>query len=82
MQQLVNDADLSNQIEIDSAGTANWHSGKRADSRMIQAASSRGYDLTSRARQLTPEDLDHYDLILVMDFENREKNPALLQLLH
>lgn len=64
-------AGLDDSIEIDSAGTAAWHQGKKPDSRMIAAGSEHGYDISGlRARQVTEADFYHYDLILAMDEEN------------
>ena len=36
-----------------------------------RAAFNRGYDLDSIARQVTRDDFDEFDLILVMDHQNR-----------
>jgi len=71
MKKLVADANLEAQIMIDSAGTGGWHSGARADHRMRAAATARGYDLTSMARQLKDSDLVEFDLVLIMDEQNR-----------
>jgi protein-tyrosine phosphatase len=71
MQRRINEAGLAEQVRIDSAGTEGWHTGKPADARMRQIAAGRAYDLTSRARQVTAEDLRQFDLILVMDHQNR-----------
>ena len=57
-------------VRIDSAGTIDYHSGKPADPRMREAAASRGYTLTSISRQVTPEDLEEFDLIVAMDRDN------------
>ena len=57
-------------IYIDSAGTIDYHNGKPADPRMRAAASDRGYALTSISRQVIPEDLDEFDLIVAMDRDN------------
>ena len=65
-------AGLSDRVLVDSAGTAGWHVGKRADPRMRAAAARRGLDLTSRARQLDPADLSRFDHILTMDDANLE----------
>ena len=71
-RQLVEQAGLSDRIEVDSAGTGDWHLGKAPDERMQAAALSRGYDLSAlRARQIQPEDLDTFDLVLVMDEQNK-----------
>ena len=61
---------LSDSIKIDSAGTAGYHIGARADERMREYASRRGYDLQSRARKLVPTDLETFDLVIAMDREN------------
>ncbi|QDV63404.1 low molecular weight protein-tyrosine-phosphatase [Crateriforma conspicua] len=59
-------------VEIDSAGTHDYHVGKPADPRMMAAAEARGYMLTSRARQVTTADLQpgRFDLVLAMDSDN------------
>ncbi len=57
---------------VDSAGTGGWHVGDPPYGAMQQAASARGMDLSDlRARQFTPADFDHFDLILAMDAQNR-----------
>lgn len=71
MQHLVNERGLTAEIMVDSAGTAGYHVGERADHRMREHASRRGYDLQSRARQLTRTDLEQFDLVIAMDEENR-----------
>ena len=80
MKHQVERAGLSHRIHVDSAGTAGWHTGKRADERMRRHATGRGYELESRARQVRTEDFDEFDLILVMDRQNLEDikafNPA------
>ncbi len=70
MQHLVNERGLTSQIMVDSAGTAGYHVGERADRRMREHALRRGFDLKSRARQLTRTDLEQFDLIIAMDGEN------------
>ena len=62
------------QIEIDSAGTHDYHVGAPPDRRAIAAAQRRGIDLsTLRARMVAAEDFDRYDLILAMDAENLQE---------
>lgn len=70
MRRVIAEAGLTDCIQIDSAGTAGWHTGKRADQRMQAAAAARGFDLTSFARQVRDSDLAEYDLVLVMDRSN------------
>lgn len=57
---------------IDSAGTASYHIGKKADARMRATALKHGIELTSRARQFCVEDFDNFDYILAMDKSNYE----------
>jgi protein-tyrosine phosphatase len=69
------------QVEIDSAGTHDYHMGDPPDRRAIAAALRRGIDLSQlRARVVGSEDFDRYDLILAMDSENldelRRRAPA------
>jgi protein-tyrosine phosphatase len=77
MQALVDKRGLSDQVEIDSAGTIGYHTGHAADTRMQQAARNRGYELTSKARRVTRDDLRNFDLIIAMDRDNYEDLLAL-----
>ncbi len=63
-------AGLSDQIEIDSAGTIGCHAGNSPDARMTQAAEARGIKMIGSARQVTSEDLEGFDWIFAMDHEN------------
>lgn len=68
-------------IELDSAGTHDYHRGSPPDRRSIAAAQRRGIDLSAlRARHVRDEDFFHYDLILAMDEDNlrmlRARAPA------
>lgn len=70
-EDLVSKAGLQHKIEVDSAGTGDWHIGKPPDKRAMAAASKRGYDLSSlRARQFKADDLQQFDYVLAMDQEN------------
>lgn len=58
-------------IDIDSAGTIDYHRGKAPDPRAVQAAKLRGYDLSGlKARQVEQQDFDKADLILAADHDN------------
>jgi len=70
MRHDLEQAGLASEVTVDSAGTIDYHIGKLPDPRMRQAAMQRGLNLGHRARQVTAEDLKHFDLILVMDHEN------------
>lgn len=64
-------AGMVQQIEIDSAGTGDWHIGEPPDRRAQMAARQRGYDLSSqRARQVTTADFHIFDDIIAMDHSN------------
>lgn len=63
---------LLQRIQVDSAGTTGYHIGEKADPRMRQAATQRGYDLTSRARKAETKDLEEFDLVVAMDASNLE----------
>ncbi len=68
---LVSDAGLTKRIQVDSAGTANWHQGRAPDPRTIAAAAKRGFDLSGlRARAVKRSDFDEFDYILTMDEDN------------
>jgi len=55
-------------IEIDSAGTHDYHVGEAPDARAIAAAARRGIDLRAlRARQVNDADFERFDLIVAMD---------------
>lgn len=55
-------------IEVDSAGTHDYHVGEPPDPRTVRAARQRGFDLEPlRARQVEPADFERFDLILAMD---------------
>jgi len=70
-QKAVDDAGLTEAIEIDSAGTGDWHIGKNPDARAIAAAGLRGILLDSLvARQVNKSDFNHFDYVLAMDGEN------------
>lgn len=59
------------RVEVDSAGTAEWHIGKPPDSRAIQAAAQRGIDISGcRARRVERRDFFDFDYLLAMDSAN------------
>lgn len=70
MRQLVEKADLSAHIEIDSAGTGAWHVGEPPDPRARSAAKRRGLEVQGRARKVVTEDFQHFDYIIAMDRTN------------
>lgn len=58
-------------VVVDSAGTAAYHVGEPPDPRTVRAARARGIDLSSlRARHLSRNDANSFDLVLAMDRSN------------
>ena len=58
-------------IEVDSAGTANYHVGAAPDPRMIKTGAKNGTPIDFlRARQFSKHDFTSFDYILVMDKSN------------
>ncbi|MEO0512605.1 MAG: low molecular weight protein-tyrosine-phosphatase [Planctomycetota bacterium] len=74
---LARERGVAERFQVDSAGTEGWHSGEPADPRSIAVARRHGVDLPSRARKVTPDDLDRFDLVVVMDGSNRDDLVAL-----
>jgi protein-tyrosine phosphatase len=62
---------LGLEVEIDSAGTGDWHLGHPPDCRAAAVASRNGIDISHlRARQVTPEDFFRFDHIVALDAQN------------
>lgn len=58
-------------VFVDSAGTANYHVGKKPDERMRATAKKFGVNIDElRARQFTQRDFEDFDLIYAMDKSN------------
>ena len=70
-RQIVIAQGLDSKIQVDSAGTGDWHLGRAPDARSTATAAERGYDLSDlRARLVTPSDFAHFDYIVAMDNSN------------
>ena len=67
MRRLIDDAGLSDSIELDSAGTGGWHAGEPPDERATLAASRRGVMLEGCARQVRESDFRRFDLLIALD---------------
>ena len=73
MKKTIEKNNLGDKIEVDSAGTIEYHSGESADSRMIVHAKKRSYEVDSIARQFNmTKDFEQFDYIVTMDNENFE----------
>jgi protein-tyrosine phosphatase len=69
--KLITEKNLTHCFQIDSAGTHAYHVGDPPDTRAQKFASKRGVDIKHlRGRQVTQQDFDHFDYILVMDDSN------------
>ena len=59
------------EVEVDSAGTANYHVGDPPDSRATAKMNNEDIDISSyRGRQFSALDFDEFDLIFAMDEYN------------
>ena len=62
---------LDLDVEVDSAGTGDWHVGQPPDRRARAVAMRNGVDISLlRARQVSPEDFHRFDHIVALDREN------------
>ena len=62
---------LGLDVEIDSAGTGDWHVGEAPDPRARSAARRAGVEIGHlRARQVSSEDFRRFDHIVAMDGHN------------
>jgi protein-tyrosine phosphatase len=70
MRHLVVERGLASVIEVDSAGTAAYHTGEKPDRRSTAAALRRGVELVGRARQFRHQDWQQFDYVVAMDQAN------------
>ena len=62
---------LGLEVEIDSAGTGDWHIGYPPDPRAAAVAARNGLDISHlKARQVTPGDFRRFDHIVALDANN------------
>ena len=74
-------AGMSENLDIDSAGTHAYHTGEPPDRRARAAAERRGMSLEGiRARRVVTDDFERFDYIIAMDEDNlsrlRDESPA------
>jgi protein-tyrosine phosphatase len=67
---LVRDAGLDDKIEVDSAGTGDWHVNSPAHSGTLEILQQNQIPYAGRARQIKIADLEDFDYIVTMDDEN------------
>ena len=71
LRKYIQNNNLGDVVEVDSAGTHGYHVGEAPDSRTQRAAAARGYNLSQlRARKVARQGVDYFDLILAMDKSN------------
>ena len=69
--------DLGVHVEVESAGTGDWHVGHPPDERAREEATRRGIPMGGVARQFTAGDFDRFDIVLAMDSANLAALQAL-----
>ena len=58
-------------VEVDSAGTSDYHAGGKADYRTMESGLKHGINMSAhKSRQFSRRDFDSFDLIYAMDNEN------------
>jgi protein-tyrosine phosphatase len=71
LRRKLQQAGLADRVEVDSAGTHDYHVGAPPDERAVAHARRRGYDLSAlRARHVRPSDFRDFDHVLAMDGDN------------
>ena len=67
MRRLVEDAGLTSEFAIDSAGTGSWHEGEPAQPLAVSVAAAHGYVVDGVARRVGAGDLVDNDLVVALD---------------
>ena len=71
LRKKVHEAGLDDRIEVDSAGTADYHVDSPPDRRAVAHGERRGLRMQQlRGRQVERADFDRFDHILAMDEDN------------
>lgn len=72
LRAALDEAGVADDVTIDYAAIGDWHVGVGADPRMRAAAEAEGLVLDGAARQVRPDDLRRFDLVLAADRAVRE----------
>lgn len=64
-------------VEVDSAGTGDYHVGESPHPEIRRAGADAGLAIDGTARQVTRRDLEEFDVILAMDSSNHRHLVAL-----
>ncbi len=79
-RKLAMEAGLIDQFEIDSAGTGDWHVGSPPHRGTQAILRQHGVSFDGqRARQIQPDDLSHFDYLIVMDSSNLDDVKRLMK---
>jgi protein-tyrosine phosphatase len=71
LSKKLHEAGLDGRIEVDSAGTADYHVDSPPDRRAVAHGERRGLKMKHlRGRQVSRDDFDRFDFILAMDDDN------------
>ncbi len=79
LRDRVERAGLAHQVEVDSAGTGDWHLGYPADSRAQAALHAAGYSLDHISRQIDHTWFADIDLVLAMDASNYRALQSMIE---
>jgi protein-tyrosine phosphatase len=78
-RHLAEERGLGGKYQLSSAGTSAYHVGEPPDRRMRQVAAKHGFEYSGQAKQFWRQDLNNYDLIIVMDKNNRQIIESMIQ---
>lgn len=70
LRHKIQQAGLSQQIQVDSAGTAGYHIGELAHPRTRETLQKHAIPYSGTARQFSKRDLEQFDYVLAMDEDN------------
>ncbi|MGH1552528.1 low molecular weight protein-tyrosine-phosphatase [Streptomyces sp. L7] len=68
----VEEAGLSDRVEVESAGTGGWHEGDGADPRAVAVLAEHGYGTSHVARQFQSSWFSRLDLVIALDGGHRK----------
>lgn len=71
LQDKIDKNGISDILQVDSCGTADFHIGEWSDERTRENAQKQGVTIKHRARQFESNDFRRFDQILVMDNANK-----------
>ena len=80
LKQKLNESGL--EIDVNSAGTGNWHEGENANSKSIKVLTEKGYEIKHVAKQFKKNWFEEKDLILVMDHQNKRDLESIAPIEH